>query len=681
MTRSFSGYLFSVVALLLANLGPGSASAADADWPLHGRTHDEQRFSPLTGINTNNVASLGLDWYFETDLYRGHEATPLIVDGKMFLTGPWSRVFALDARSGKVLWRYNPAVPGKKGYDACCDVVNRGVAVADGKVFLGALDGRLIALEADTGKLIWEVQTTDPDRPYTITGAPRVINGRVFIGNGGAELGVRGYITAYDAGTGKQLWRFFSVPGDPAEPFESEAMARAAKTWHGGEWWKIGGGGTMWDSMAYDPALDLLYVGTGNGSPWNRWIRSPGGGDNLYLSSIVALEPATGKLVWYFQTTPGDTWDFTATQHLILADLRINDETRRVIMQAPKNGFFYVLDRQTGEFISGKPYLPVNWANGLDEAGRPIENKDRLYRDGPKQVTPTPLGGHNWHPMTFSPATGLVYIPTRQQVSIYAPDPNFSYDPRKKDAWGVRMGERDDTPEAEQDPPETEYFLTAWDPRVQHLAFRVPSASQLGGLLSTAGGLVFGGDGDGNFNAWRADDGQLLWGWFTERGILAPPVTYTLDGKQYIAVLTGWGGAGGLQRGSDNPRVRNRETGRLLVFSLGGTEVLPEQFDFAAEPELPPLTADEATLALGETLFRDYCSRCHSFSPGGALSDLINMPESSHRAFTRIVSDGLFESAGMIGFGEMLSNKEVDAIHQYIIKSAMTPPDTISGKE
>ena len=347
------------------------------NWLAHARTYDEQRFSPLNSINDGNVKELGIAWYFDTDTNRGHEASPIVLDGVMFTTSAWSVVYALNAVTGELIWKYDPMVPKEWGYNACCDVVNRGVSVWEGKVFLGTIDGRLISLDAKDGSVIWEQLTIDKSRPYTITGAPRIIKDKVIIGNGGAELGVRGYITAYDVNTGKQDWRFYTVPGNPEDGFESPILEEISKTWKGGEWWKVGGGGTVWDSMAYDPELDLLYIGVGNGSPWVRYIRSPGGGDNLFLSSIVALKPDTGEYVWHYQTTPGDSWDYTATQHMILADLEINKKNRKVIMQAPKNGFFYVLDRETGELISAENYVPTNWATHVDlETGRPVENQE-----------------------------------------------------------------------------------------------------------------------------------------------------------------------------------------------------------------------------------------------------------------------------------------------------------------
>ncbi len=396
-----------------------SAGTDTSNWLTHGRTYDEQRFSPLDQVNADNVGDLGLAWYFDIPTNRGIESTPLVIDGVMVVTGSWSTVFALDAKTGEQIWAYDPEVPKIWGKNACCDVVNRGVAAWGDKVYVGTIDGYLVALQAVDGSVAWRVNTIDRDWPYTITGAPRVVKGNVLIGNGGGEMGVRGYITAYDAETGNQNWRFHTVPGNPEDGFEDEAMAMAAETWTG-EWWQYGGGGTVWDSMAYDPELDLLYIGVGNGAPWNRQIRSPDGGDNLFLSSIVALKPDTGEYVWHYQTTPGESWDYTAAQHIILADLEIDGQLRKVAMQAPKNGFFYVLDRETGELISAENYVPVTWATGIDqETGRPIETANARYTDGPSLLLPGPVGGHNWQPMAFSPDTQLVYLPAQEIPNLY----------------------------------------------------------------------------------------------------------------------------------------------------------------------------------------------------------------------------------------------------------------------
>ena len=387
---------------LVANISIGSDFNIDAkkligansnqeEWMTHGRTYSEERFSGLKQINENNVDQLGIEWFHDLDSSRGHEATPLVVNGIMFSTGAWSVVFANDASTGELIWKFDPQVPREKAYYLCCDAVNRGVAIWDGKIYFGTLDGRLIALDANNGELIWEKITVEDSNAYSITGAPRIIKDKVIIGNGGAEFGVRGYVSAYDSKTGEMIWRFYTVPGNPEDGFENEAMKLAASTWSGSKWWEYGGGGTVWDSMAYDPELDLLYIGTGNGSPWNYKVRSPDGGDNLFLSSIIALRPDNGEYVWHYQTTPGDNWDYTATQHIILADLIIDGQNRKILMQAPKNGFFYVIDRLTGELISAENYVRVTWANKINiETGKPektalgdYEEKNR-YRKSDK---------------------------------------------------------------------------------------------------------------------------------------------------------------------------------------------------------------------------------------------------------------------------------------------------------
>ena len=407
---------------------------ADGDannWLSHGRTYGEQRYSPLTQITAANVGNLQLAWYFDLDTSRGQEATPIVVDGVMYTTSAWSKVYALDAATGKLLWAYDPQVPGETAIKACCDVVNRGVAVYRGRVYVGTLDGRLIALDAGSGKPVWSVATTDPNGSYTITGAPRVVKGKIIIGNGGADiLNVRGYVSAYDADSGKLAWRFYTVPGDPEKGPDGAAsdavlQAKAASTWFG-KWYQYGGGGTVWDSIVYDAELDQLYVGTGNGLPWNQRLRSEGRGDNLFLCSIIALRPDTGEYLWHYQVNPGETWDYNANQPMMLADLTIEGQARKVLMQAPKNGFFYVLDRHDGKLISARNIAPVNWASGIDIAtGRPQETANARYSDGMFIANPGGAGAHNWHPMAFSPATGLVYIPVQELPMAYRDDPAF----------------------------------------------------------------------------------------------------------------------------------------------------------------------------------------------------------------------------------------------------------------
>ena len=660
-----------------------AADSEPENWLAHGRTYGEQRFSPLNKINTENVKDLGLAWTYETGTIRGMEASPIVVDGVMFATGSWSKVYALDAKTGEELWTYDPEVPGETARKPCCDVVNRGVAVWKGKVYLGTLDGRLVALDAKTGKPVWDVQTVDRAKPYTITAAPRIVKGKVIIGNGGAELGVRGYITAYDVDTGKQLWRFYTVPGDPRVPVENEHLKAAIPTWkpdaQGWKYWEVGGGGTVWDSMAYDPDLDLLYIGTGNGSPWSRYLRSPGGGDNLYLSSIVAIKPDTGEMAWHFQETPGDTWDFTATQHIILADLEINGQIRKALMHAPKNGFFYVLDRATGEFISGNNYVPVTWAKGLDAKGRPIENPAMSsYRDAPKMVQPSPHGGHNWQPMSFNPQTKLVYLPAQLTAQLFVHDKTRSVKPG---VWntGLDFGALSSMTmkalAAGQPLPSMEGFLIAWDPINQKEVWRAKHATFWnGGTLTTAGNLVFQGTGDGLFRAWKADTGEEIWKIDAKTGIIAPPVTYSVDGEQYVVVLAGWGGVGlTLVPEPANAILKYGNAGKIFAFKLGGQKTIEiEPVPRAPLAKPPAQTASAAIVTKGDATYHRYCSVCHGFfaMASGVVPDLrYSTPETFDR-YKEIVLDGERKDTGMAGFADQIKIEDVDAIKAYILTLA-----------
>ena len=523
-----------------------NADQSPEEWLSYGRNYQEDRHSSLNQINKANVDRLGLAWSINLGTKRGLEATPIVANGIMYLTATWSRVFAIDVRKGEVLWTYDPKVPREWGEKVCCDVVNRGVAIYKDLIYVGTLDGRLIALNAQTGKNVWEVVTVDQSKPYSITGAPRVVKGKVIIGNGGAEFGVRGYLTAYDAMTGNQQWRFYTIPGNPSQPFESEALEEAAKTWTG-EWWKFGGGGTVWDAMAFDAELNLLYVGTGNGSPWNREIRSPEGGENLYLSSILALNPDSGELVWYYQTTPGESWDFTATQHIILADLNIEGQARKVLMQAPKNGFFYVLDRSNGELISAKPYVYTNWATEIDKStGRPVETPFARYPNMNAQLAPGPGGGHNWQAMAYNSKTGLVYIPAREDGSTFGQPKDWEF---FKDGRTFNTG-RGFNPENtyRRDSMAARDFgkLIAWDPVEQKEVWSVRHNSSWNAGVLTTDELVFQGNAEGDFSAYDASTGKKLWSENLQTGIIAPPITYQIDGKQYVSILAGWGGFFGL---------------------------------------------------------------------------------------------------------------------------------------
>ncbi len=654
-----------------------NASSDDAQWLTYGRDQGEQRYSPLTQVNDSNVAELGVAFTFDTGSYRGLEATPLVVDGILYGTRPWSSVFAVDARTGELVWNFDPQVNRAIGGRACCDVVNRGLAAYGDKIYVGVLDGRLIALNAKTGSVEWEVLTVDPDRPYTITGAPRIADGRVVIGNGGAELGARGYVTAYDAETGEQDWRFWVVPGNPADGFENPDMQFAATTWSG-NWWEVGGGGNSWDSIIYDAELRLVYVGTGNGSPWSHEIRSNGIGDNLYLSSIVALDVDTGRVEWYYQTTPADNWDYTAVQPLMLADVPINGILRKIIMQAPKNGFFYVLDRETGDLIYADAYAEVNWATGVDlETGRPIETPHARYDTSITMIMPGPWGAHNWHPMSFNPNTRLVYIPAQQGGPFpYAIDENFQYQPAGFNL-GIKFGSFEGVPAR----PLNEYAggagprtrspgaLKAWDPitrqpRWQHnYDFTIN-----GGTLSTGGNLVFQGGGDGYFRAFAADDGELLLEVDLGVGIMAAPITYQLDGVQYVAVLAGWGGSSGLF--GPNFDGEYKAQGRLWAFRLGGDEIIPVEGQ--PYPELTAIPFDDSPelLSTGWNLYEANCSSCHGTGAisGGPIADLRYASEATFDNIQAIVREGLYEaSLGMPNLSALLSEDDVDAIRNWIL--------------
>jgi PQQ-dependent dehydrogenase (methanol/ethanol family) len=648
-----------------------------ANWLSHGRTYAEQRYVPLSNINPGNIDRLGLAWHFDFPTRRGIESTPLIIDGVMFVTSSWSMVFALDARTGRQIWSYDPQVPRIWAKNACCDAVNRGVAAWGDKVFVGTLDGYLVALERSTGAVVWRVNTIDREQPYTITGAPRVIKGKVIIGNGGAEFGVRGYVSAFDAETGEQVWRFYTVPGNPDDGFENEAMAEAAETWSG-EWWKLGGGGTVWDSMAYDPDADLLYIGVGNGSPWNRNIRSPGGGDNLFVSSIVALRPDSGDYVWHYQTTPGDSWDYTATQSIILADLVIDGETRKILMQAPKNGFFYVLDRLTGEFISAEKFAAVNWASHIDKAtGRPVEVDNADYNKGPRLAWPAPFGAHNWHPMSYNPNTGLVYVPAQEVPWLYANDEEFGF---IKGQWNTGtdalLGDLPTDPlQIAQLSANMRGFLLAWDPVEQKEVWRYQHAGAWnGGTLSTSGNLVFQGNVIGELVAYSADKGERLWSFTTQTGITAGPVSFELNGEQYVSVAVGWGTLLGILGGPTVAPLQMQNRSRVLTFRLDGEHVLPPLPAKVVhqEPEVTGPPGSEALIRSGHAVYVERCLSCHGFSAvsGGLVPDLRLSNAAVHEQWDAIVLEGQRRPLGMPAFAGILSAEDSQAVRMYVIDRA-----------
>lgn len=701
MRRRLSAAFIALGLCLLATSGckqhesaPGSidrkrlvqADREPGQWLSSGRDWQGSYFSPLSKIDTRNVQRIGLAWTYDLETVRGLEATPLVVDGIMYTSGNWGRVYALDAQTGKQRWTFIPDVDGQYGRYACCDVVNRGVAVWQARVYVAALDGWLYALDADDGHVLWKTDSfVNRKRPATVTGAPQIAGDVVVIGQGGADFAdSRGYVSAFDLATGKLRWRFFTVPGDPSISPESPEMKAAAATWSPNSLWNAGGGGTAWDAMAYDPELDLLYVGTGNASPYSWWDRSPGGGDNLYLASILAIHPKTGRLAWHYQTVPGERWDYTATQKMILADLTIAGRQRKVLMQAPKNGFFYVLDRKTGELLSAKPYAPVNWASRIDiHTGRPVLTGEADYRDGPALVYPAASGAHNWQPMAFNPITGLVYIPVLEGAMIFAKGYDMS-GRSLADRWNVNGIFVEDYPEEGMPslglPPLTSVLkgrpypprrsvLRAWDPVQGRVVWEVPDPEfWQGGVMTTAGGLVVQGRSDGKLVFRNAASGALIRALDTGSSIMAAPMSFEIEGVQYIAVMAGYGGAAGWAFPPNSAAYKFGNQGRILVFRLdGGAIPTRPVVDIPPLASPPPQHGSRANIALGEHLFAANCARCHANVDRGLVPDLRRMSPATHDAFDAIVLRGALSGNGMGRFDDVLSPSDAKVVHAYLI--------------
>ena len=647
------------------------ALADDSDgrnWPAYGRTFRETHYSPLDEINGATVGRLGLAW--SLDLEPQHVlSTPLAVDGVVYLAVGYSVVHAVDAVTGRLRWRYDPGVPQRAGAKLRVGWGIRGLAFWKGRLFVGTHDGRLIALDADDGSEVWSVQTLDPSDGSFISGPPRVFDDKVVIGFGGGDFGpVRGYVTAYDTATGRQLWRFWTVPGDPARGFENPAMELAAKTW-GGRWWELGGGGTVWNAMTYDPEFDRLYIGTGNGGPWNPRLRSPGGGDNLFLCSVVALDADTGNYVWHYQTTPGDAWDYNSAMDMELADLTIDGRLRKVLLHAPKNGFFYVIDRENGRLLSAEKLGKVTWAERVDPAsGRPVLAPNARYEQGEVLLYPSFQGAHNWFPMSFSPRTGLVYVPVIEMGSIFSDQgidrARWTPIPHSAEFTGVAGG-----PQASS----VSSALIAWDPVRARKVWEVETPGpHNGGTLATAGDLVFQGQADGQLYAYAAGDGRRLWSFHAGTAVVGTPITFSVAGRQYVAILSGplhgsIGGFGPLAAQFGwNAREHPR---RLLAFALDAKASLP-----ATPPprRIEPIIAasfeiDPAAVALGGRQYTR-CFLCHGPDAiaGGTAPDLrASAIALSREDFAAVVRDGSLESRGMPRFPE-LTDRELDALRHYI---------------
>jgi quinohemoprotein ethanol dehydrogenase len=653
------------------------AAAPEGEWLSYGRDYAEQRFSPLTQISDQNVGQLGLAWSADLDTARGQEATPLMHGGVLYVTTAWSHVKAYDAKTGALKWAFDPKVPRETLVRVCCDAVNRGAALYGDKVYVAALDGRLIAIDQKTGKEVWSKVVVPNQVDYAITGAPRIAKGKVLIGSAGSEYRARGFLAAYDAQTGDELWRFHTVPGNPADGFENEAMEKAAKTWTG-KWWEFGGGGTVWDSITYDPVANLVYFGTGNAEPWNPKTADRKG-DSLYTSSIVAVNADTGDYAWHYQETPEDRWDYDSNSQIIVADLMLGGKSTHVVMHAPKNGVFYVLDAKTGKFLTGTPFTKITWASSIDPVtGRPVINPEARYEQTGKIYIGSPgiYGAHTWHPMSFSPKTGLVYIPTNEAPFQYLADNEFEPGP-----IGMQLGLKSVPTPA--DKAVRNVFramlsgaLIAWDPVARKEVWRVPfDGPSNGGTLATAGNLVFQGTARGEFVAYSADKGTRLWSFPAQTGIIAAPMSYAVDGEQYVAILVGWGGLwdlfGSVAADKSGP---TRNISRLLVFKLGAAGKLPNpppMADRVLDP--PPFTGNAAQFARGEVLYARYCGVCHGGEAisGGMVPDLRHSPTlGSSDAIKSIVIDGALKHNGMVSFKEAIAPDDAEALRHYMIKRA-----------
>jgi quinohemoprotein ethanol dehydrogenase len=660
-----------------------NAANESGQWMTYGGNYEETRFSKLKQIDTNTVKGLGLEWFADYDSNMQQTGTPLYIDGVLYVSTAWSNVYAFDARTGKQLWRYNPKVPGEWVQKVCCGLVNRGIAAWNGKIFVGTLDGRLVAIDAKTGTPAWETYAIDRSKSYSITVAPRVVKGKVFVGPSGGEFGVRGYIAAFDAETGKEVWKFYTIPGDPSKPQENAALDAAVKTWNNKDFYKLGGGGTVWDAMVYDPVNDLLFFGTGNGTPWNQDSRDPKGGDNLYLASVIAVKPDTGEYVWHYQTVPGDTWDYDAVSPMMVVNAKFNGTERRIIVQPNKNGMLYVLDAKSGELISADAFTVVNWNTGIDmKTGRPVEVKGSRYPAGkPFNLAPGVQGGHGWHSNAYSPDTGLVYVPTQRAYFPMIADPNYKPSEVGYNLgldFGAQFTFYRDKPKA---PQGFVGYLQAWDPVTRKKVWESPTNAPpegsppgtlgngpTGGALATAGGLVFAGDGaKGIFHAYDAKTGAELWQFNAQTGVLPGAISYELDGKQFIAASVGGNNASG------NYYAPNYS--RMLVFALDAKAVLPANIPFtppALDP--PPASASAAVVTAGTAHYTKFCSSCHGENGQTRGATFPNLMLSgalkSQEDFDQIVLKGIKSERGMASFAAVLKPEDTAAIRAYVIDRA-----------
>jgi quinohemoprotein ethanol dehydrogenase len=689
MLRSFTAALILLIFQALAACTASGGGTADGEnWPLAGRDWRGQRFVANDDIGPGNVGSLGLAFEFRDftvrgRTHRGLEATPLMVDGTLYFSGPWGVAYAVDARSGRHLWTYDPDADGEAARNACCDAVNRGVAVAGDRLFTAGADGQLAAVDRKSGKQLWKVDTIVQHRwNYSSSGAPQVAGDLVVIGNSGADMGARGYVSAYDQANGALRWRFWVVPGDPSlGPDENPDVTAARRTWPADTRWELGMGGNAWDAIAFDPETRTVFVGTGNGGPHPVWLRSKSGtaSDQLYLSSIVALDAATGRVKWHYQTTPADSWDYAATSPLVMAEIAVKGRLRKVIMQAPKNGFFYVLDRETGELLQAKPYTAVNWASHVDlGTGRPVLTNAADFRAQPKVIWPSMAGGHAWTPMAFSPRTGLVYLAVYDAPASYTLG-SAQFRPGNADHGSANAFAPFASPglQAQYANGPAQRFegrLKAIDPATGEVRWQSAPLPFLNGGTMVLGDLVLQGTADGVLTAYDAASGAARARIPIGTAMMAAPMSYTLDGTRYVAVLAGFGGPQGgfFAPGSAPSKYENFE--RLVVLKPGGGKIpLPPMLAAEDQQPVPPaIAANSAQMARGQALFQANCNRCHLMGGSrGIYPHLWNMPSETIAAFSSIVGDGALRYAGMGKFSDVLSPADIAAIKAFIVNDTI----------
>ena len=667
------GIQLASVAMSAAVDKPAGA-APDGEWRLIGNNPEQQHFSALKQINDATVKRLGLAWYADMPGKDGMVGVPLVAEGVIFQSGPLGTVYANDARTGKLLWSFDSQIQFPMGVEASWGSrLSRGLALWEDKVIKATGDCRLIALERKTGKKVWESQVCDIANHKTITGAPRVGDGKIFIGNSNADSGIgRGHVDAFDASTGRHLWRFYTIPGDPAQGFENKVMEMASKTW-GKDYWKKSGGASVWDAITYDPVLKQLYIGTDGASPFDPTKRGEGAGDELFTTSIIALNADTGAYVWHYQTTPGDGWNYGATMHIMIADLPIGNQKRRVVMEAPKNGFFYVLDARTGELVNQpKTLVDVTWASGIDmKTGRPVQVDSAKYwldRDKSTVISPSSLGAHSWMPMSYSPFTGLVYIPVMDMPTARG------------------EGEGDGFYYALKHKLPFKGVLVAYDPIKQKERWHQDVGRPYqGGALSTAGNLVFQGTTEGTFNAYRADSGKKLWSMPVGSGILRTASTVEIDGEQMIIVPGGPGTTAALAV-FKNLAGSPGGPSRLFAFKLDGKAQLPpipeQPVEVIPQPPLP--RPDPKLAASGARVYgSNHCSLCHG---GGAVGGIGSIPDlrkataETHSLFAPIVLGGLRKDKGMPVFAGSINADQLAALQAYILGVAWKDYDAQTAK-